>query len=558
MSQFSKMHHSRNQWKYKAKQRGDRERYQRKQNARLKAERDRATQALKATEARLRQLEAQLHGLATVPKVDVVYLALQLFLVARIGFRAVSRVLTLLALALGLKNVPCPQSIINWVIRLTIVRLDAARRLRGLPLSEAPFTNGLIWLIDISIGLGSGKIIAMLALDAHHHQLAPGAPSLRHVHCIGVAVATSWTGETMAELLKRLIARMGRPAAYLKDGGSDLHKAAALLDEQGQGSPCIDDISHAAAGMLKRYYQHHPAFESFLSACGRASGQLKQTLLACVAPPSVRTKARFMNVHRLFTWADRVLKLSPAGGAKRGSILAKLRASLEDLPACKALIKRFRSDAGGLLACQKMLKTQGLSHATLAQCEPLIDTMPSAALRLEFTAYLAHQLETAKTLGLDHVGLPISSDSIESLFGVAKQHGVGETQDAARIALRLPALCGAPTREEAAQVLEVSVARQHEFTGRFTSLTKQRREVLAHPERLESLSLNHHQPQVELIPSPKNRSNNATSIKTSISYENRHGPQLAPLDEHLVIENTAPPDFRKTVLTSCIQIPVNG
>ena len=98
---------------------------------------------------------------------------------------------------------------------------------------------------------------------------------------------------------------------------------------------------------------------------------------------------------------------------------------------------------------------------------------------------------------------------------MAKHHGVGETQDAARIALRLPALCGVPTREEAEQVLEVSVARQHEFTGRFPSLTKQRREVLSHPERLESLGLNPGQSHVELIPSPKKRSNNETSIVTT-------------------------------------------
>ena len=550
MSQFSTMKQSRDQWKHKATQRGEHERYQRKQRARFKAERDRVTQALQETQARLRQLEARLHGLATVPKVDVVYLALQLFFVARIGFRAVSRVLTLLALALGIKRAPCPQTLINWVIRLSIVRLDSARTLRGLPLSQAPFTNGLIWLIDISIGLGTGKILAVLAVDAHHHPLAPGALSLPQVHCIGVCVADSWTGEAIAESLKRLIAQMGRPAAYLKDGGSELHKAVALLEEQRLGSPCLDDISHAAAGMLKRYYQSHPAFETFVSACGRVSGKLKHTLLACLAPPTVRTKARFMNVHRLFTWADRVLKLSPPGGAKRGSILAKLRASLDDLPACKALITRFQRDAGALLACQKLLKTHGLSHATLPQCQPLIDTMPSATLRLEFNAYLEHQLKTATTLGLDHVGLPISSDAIESLFGVAKQHGVGETQDAARIALRLPAFCGVPTREEAQQVLEVSVARQHEFTARFTSLTKQRREVLAHPERLESLGLNQGQSHVELLPSPKNRSNDKAIITRSTSYEKRNGPQLAALDEPLSIESTGPPDIRMTALTS--------
>src|SRR6266446_5993195 len=136
------------------------------------------------------------------------------------------------------------------------------------------------------------------------------------------------------------------------------------------GSPCIDDMSHAVAAMLKRSYQDHPAFETFVSACGRVSGNVKQTILACLAPPKVRTKARFMNVHRLFTWADRVLHLSPSGGAKTGSPLAKLRACLEQLPACKALITRFRGDASGLLACQQIVKMQGLSHATLAQCEP--------------------------------------------------------------------------------------------------------------------------------------------------------------------------------------------
>jgi hypothetical protein len=38
---------------------------------------------------------------------------------------------------------------------------------------------------------------------------------------------------------------MGRPVAYLKDGGGELHKAVALLDAQGLASPCLDDISHA-------------------------------------------------------------------------------------------------------------------------------------------------------------------------------------------------------------------------------------------------------------------------------------------------------------------------
>ena len=164
--------------------------------------------------------------------------------------------------------------------------------------------------------------------------------------------------------------------------------------------------------------------------------------------------------------------------------------------------------------------------------------MPTAAIRQEFRAYLHYQLETAKTLGLDQVGVPISSDTIESLFGVGKRHGVGETPDAARIALRLPAFCGLPTRQEAEQVLEVSVARQHEFTAAFTSLTQQRREVLSHPERLESLVREPDRPYVELIPSPKKRANNEVSIDIKTIYGNDNGTPFAPPDESMVIENT--------------------
>jgi hypothetical protein len=204
-------------------------------------------------------------------------------------------------------------------MRLAIVRIEAARGLKGWPLSQAPCPNGLIWMLDISIGLGTGKILAVLACDAHHHQRAPGALALEHVHCLGVCVADAWTGATIADVLQRLIAQMGRPAASRKDGGSERHKATDFLGEQGLRSPCLDEIAHAVAGMRKRVYQAHPAFTPFVSACGQVSGTLTHTMLACLAPPKVRTKARCMHVHRLVTWADRVLTLSPAGGAKPGS-----------------------------------------------------------------------------------------------------------------------------------------------------------------------------------------------------------------------------------------------
>lgn len=285
MSQLSKLRQSRDQWKRKAQTRADDNRYLRKHLARVKQERDRHRQAVKEADARQPQQASQGHGMGVEHKADLVFLALTLFVVARLGFRAVSRVLSIFVKALGIRKAPCPQTIINWVTRLSMVRLQSAAHLEGATLSTAPFANGLIWMIDISIGLGTGKMLAVLALDAGHHQRHPGAPTLQSVRCIAVSVSASWNGETIAELLQRIIAVTGRPVAYLKDGGGDLKKAVRLLDERGLASPAIDDISHVVANLLKRHYQDHPLLATFLSACGKVSGRLKQTILACLVPP---------------------------------------------------------------------------------------------------------------------------------------------------------------------------------------------------------------------------------------------------------------------------------
>jgi len=328
---------------------------------------------------------------------------------------------------------------------------------------------------------------------------------------------------------------LGRPAAFLKDGGRDLAKATRLLAEQGLPSLSIDDISHRIATLLKHAYGAHPLFDTFLSACGKAAQKLKQTVLACLSPPQVSTKARFMNVHRLVRWADRLLKHSPVGRVPDGSLVAKLRASLDQLPTCKSFIARFLRDAHTLLACQSILKTQGLSQATWMECKELIQVIPaSSSVRVGFIDWGQRHLKIAETLVIEPSGLPITSDQIESLYGVAKRHGVGETQDVNRIAARLPALCGKVTEEDARHVLGVRVAQQDQIMGSLPSLTKQRRQILSNPGSLEKLALDEEKQHLELLPGAKNRAKNQIVSNLSNNYENKHGPVMR-------IENRAMP-----------------
>ncbi len=527
MSTLSKLRKSRDTWKQKAVERGERIRSQRKEHRRLKHDRDQYKQRAQQAAKELAQAR-QHHRVPVCSKEEVVWLSLQLFLVAHLSFRGVSRALGVLGERLGLAKTPCPQTVINWVHRLSIARIQFGIAPTWLSPTATRYAAGSIWLIDTSIALGDGKILAVLAINTHHHLISTSAPTMAQVTCLAVGVAPSWTGETIATFLHRVIAVTGCPAAYLKDGGSDLDKAVRLLTERGLPSPCIEDISHVSANLLKHEYHQHPLFPTFLSACGAASKQFKQTVLACLAPPKVSTKGRFMNLHRLVTWAQHILAHSPQGRAPRDSVLAKLRTGLGKIPACKPFIRRFLRDAQGLLACQKLLKTQGMSQESYHACHALLgDLPPQSAVRSAFLAWADRQLAVAQSLGLEHTGMPVTSDAIESLFGLAKQHGTGDVKDANRIALRLPALCGELTREDVQQVLRISVKEQQRIIGPLPSLTKQRREVLPNPGRLEELHGQNSPSHLVLLPGDKNREITTINHALSMPYHNTTGPPIA-------------------------------
>ena len=132
----------------------------------------------------------------------------------------------------------------------------------------------------------------------------------------------------------------------------------------------------------------------------------------------------------------------------------------------------------------------------------------------------------AVDLGLENAGMPISSDSIESLFGVAKQHGTGEIKDANRIALRIPAMCGELTRKDAQKVLNISVKEQQEIVAPLPSLTKQRRELLPNPGSLEKILNDEEKQNLELIPRSKKWPKNLISLNIPAYYEKTIGPSV--------------------------------
>jgi hypothetical protein len=76
-------------------------------------------------------------------------------------------------------------------------------------------------MVDASIGLGAGKILAVLAVKADHYSVKGSAPSLKDVHCIAVGVAASWTGEAIAEFLLKSVKAVVRIHLPLEKRGGN-------------------------------------------------------------------------------------------------------------------------------------------------------------------------------------------------------------------------------------------------------------------------------------------------------------------------------------------------
>jgi hypothetical protein len=519
MSTYAKMRTRRNNWRRKTGELRAQLHYQLRENRRVKQERDQYKRDWRSSQQALKALQKNRTLQPIQDKAGLVFIALQLFLVARIGFRAVSRVLAVMASQLGLTKPPCAQTIINWVTRLSLARM---RDVAPSTPSPARFPHGYVLLLDSSIGLGQGKILTLLALDPHHHGTQQSAPALNHLRCLAVAVADTWNGETIAALLREVIARFGAPIAYLKDGGTDLAKAVRVLNTPDGACVSIDDLSHYAANLLKHAFEGHPRYPIFLQACGAVSKRLKQTVLACLAPPKVSTKARFMNLHRLVSWAERLLEQSPRGRATKGSLLQKLRDAFDSLPRCKGFINDYLANAKPILECQSLLKKRGLNHTTYDECQRRVATIPLASIRIPLSMWLDNHLAIARALGLQTMGLPISSDGIESLFGVGKHLGTGQIKDANRIALRIPALCGELTRADAEAVLRVTVKEQNEAVGSLPSLIKQRRDVFSKGEGLDSITNHAARPSLRLVPGSK------SPQKISLPIDNTENIVIGP------------------------------
>ena len=372
---------------------------------------------------------------------------------AVVSYRSVPRILGLLGAARvpGLGWVPHFTSVINWTLRLGLGLLGQVTTIDGPWLA----------IIGHSIDIGTKKALVVLRVRLDALLRRGAAIRLGDCECIGLKISERVNGESVAADLEGIFTRAGAPKGIVKDGDATLRKGVRLWSER-QAEPIhvIDDIGHSMASALRDEFEGTAAYQRFTDLTTQGANRLRQTDLAFLMPPKLRSKGRFQSIGNIGKWGGKMLDmLAVKGGAKQGSVLARLRKALPGLLLLKPFILRFADTTRLVSQAMEIVKSQGICPATYDQCQRLSEQLPKRSnVKRRLQTWLARHLDIQRQM----TALPLlaSSDIIESLFGNFKHIIERSPQaDMNRTALLIPALCGSLDKRTIATALHLASQR---------------------------------------------------------------------------------------------------
>lgn len=367
---------------------------------------------------------------------------------AVVSYRSVPRILELFKSKTNyvVGWVPHFTSVINWSLRLGL----------GLLTQVQTSTKPWVAIIDHSIDIGTKKALVVLRVEVDALSKRGSAIRLEDCECIGLTVSEKVTSDTICPELEEIFTRAGNPVAIIKDRDATLNKGVRLWsDQQEQPVPTIDDIGHTIATALKTQFEKLDIYRRFTALVSHGAKCLRQTELAFLMPPKLRSKGRFQSIGKLGEWAEKMLHVfAVRGQVEEGSQLAKLRKAFPRFSQSRYFIVQFASTTNIISQVMEVLKNTGLDKTTYKRCFELSRKLPrNSKVKKCLQVWLKKHYTLQKKMS--SLPLLVSSDIIESLFGNYKHIIERSPQaDMNRTVLLIPALCGKLTDASVTQALQ--------------------------------------------------------------------------------------------------------
>lgn len=326
---------------------------------------------------------------------------------AGVALRAVPRVLGIFFGAPDAATfTPAATSVRWWLQRLGLFALR----------EELEVADDWVYLIDHSVQIGTVKVCVILGLRLC--EVPFPARALRHddVRVLAVMPTECSTGEIVAAQLTTAAQRTGPPRQIVSDHGSDVKSGSELFAQRHPDTVVTYDAAHHGAIVLKRRFEADQRWSDFVARLGQVKARILQTSDAFLLAPSLRPKARYMNLASLLRWGRKLLSLldrGPAGGRAseraetRYGWLRDFRASLQEWSRWEVTVRHsvaFLRTRGLSCSCQ-------LAHSAHLQALPPDERDDN--LTAELTAFAGLQSQAARP----GERLVASTEVLESVFG---------------------------------------------------------------------------------------------------------------------------------------------
>ena len=339
--------------------------------------------------------------------IGVIETVRQLVMQAGVALRAIPRVMQIFVRPDDpTVSIPSASGARWWLQRLGLFSL------------REPLTTATDWvfLIDHSIQIGTIKVCVSVGFPLSELP-APWRPlRMDDLHLLAVIPIEQSTGEVVAAQLEEAAKRTGIPRQIVSDHGSDVKKGSELFAAQHPQTAVTYDTAHHGAIVLKKRLEAHPLWAALITKLGQTKARIQQTPDAYLSSPSLRSKARFMNLKPILRWCRAILKLIDRGTAggrateraiQRYGWLRKYRSAI-------GAWSRWESSVSG---CLEFVRSEGLSVGSDVRLQRRLAERPSEQRDQRLESELIEFVRQQSSIARPGERLVGSTEILESVFG---------------------------------------------------------------------------------------------------------------------------------------------
>lgn len=409
-------------------------------------------------------------------RAGAIRLFLQLVLDAACSLRGASAVIGLLSdFCPEFTRRPAASTGQTWLLQVGLYELTRAKAA----------ADDWVWIIDHSVQLGTLKCLVIVGCRLSAWRAADRALELQDLSVIALEPVEKSTGVLVAQQLAAATEQSGIvPRAIVSDQGSDLKIGISTYRQTHEETAATHDIAHQTANQMKRELDADERWSKFIIAAGQTKQRLAMTPLAHLVPPTLRSKARYMNLEELILWGTKTLRYldDPRPVSGRELDRAALQAKLGWLYEYRAALAEW--DAAMTVVGSTLVYVRHAGYHQQAADELGGCLLPAASemgqrVALRLLDFVARQ-STAARPGERLLG---SSECLESLIGKGKRlEGQHSRSGFTKMILGLAASVVTPTYEYLTAALTTTKTQDvldwcHTHLG--TSLATQRRQAYA-------------------------------------------------------------------------------